>query len=119
MNIRAMASRAQVVAGGVHQLAGLLNVVAGQDAVALDDVAADDDRLHVGWSRAENHDGYRVAEPVQMRGAHVDDRDVGLLSGCQGADLVFELPDPGVIVRVPPLSAIRSNSGSVSMLPCT
>src|SRR5690242_10740922 len=44
---------AEVSAGGVHQFKGLRGVVAGELAVALDDVASDDDGFHVVGSGAE------------------------------------------------------------------
>src|ERR1700719_1061705 len=89
--------RTQVLAGGVHQLQGMPGTVADEFAVALDDIAADDDRFHISGSRAEDHDGDRVAEAVEVRRPHVDDRDVGLLAGCQGADLVLKMPDTGAV----------------------
>jgi hypothetical protein len=39
--------------------------VADELAVALDDIAADDDRFHISGSCAEDHDGDRVAEAVK------------------------------------------------------
>ena len=45
---------AQVLPGGVHQFEGVADVVAGEPAVTLDDVAADDHRLNVGRTRSEN-----------------------------------------------------------------
>src|SRR5579859_2981060 len=80
-SLRSVWSGAQPVPGGVHQFEGVADVVAGELAVALDDVAADDHRLNVGGTGSEDHDGDRVAEPVQVRGSHVDDRDVGLFAG--------------------------------------
>src|SRR5580704_16621380 len=88
---------AQVLPGGVHEFQGVVNVVADELAAALDDVAADDHCFHVGGTRSEDHDCDRVAEPVEVRGSHVDDRDVGLLAWCQGADLVFKVPHPGSV----------------------
>src|SRR5580700_9000153 len=38
----------QVLPGGVHQVEGVAGIVAGQPAVALAEVAADDHRLDVG-----------------------------------------------------------------------
>src|SRR5271169_3689962 len=58
--------RTQVLAGGVHQLQGMPGTVADELAVALDDIAADDDRFHISGSRAEDHDGDRVAETVKV-----------------------------------------------------
>src|ERR1700683_2624379 len=71
---------AQALPGGVHQFEGVAGVVAGELAVALDDVATDDHRLNVSGTRSQDHDGDRVAEPVQVRRSHVDDRNVGLLA---------------------------------------
>ena len=74
---------AQALSGGVHQFEGAAGVVADEPAVALDDVAANDHRLDVGGTRSEDHDGNRVAESVQVRGSHVDDRDIGLLAATE------------------------------------
>ena len=83
--------------GGVHQFEGAAGDVAGELAVALDDVAADDHRLDIGGTRSQDHDGDRVAEPVQVRRSHVDDRDVGLLAWREGTDLVLKMPHPGSV----------------------
>jgi hypothetical protein len=56
---------AQVLPGGVHQFEGVVAIVAGELAVALDDVAANDHRLNVGGTRPQDHDGDWVAEPVE------------------------------------------------------
>src|SRR3984957_2369586 len=90
-------SVAQVLPGGVHQFEGVADLVTGELAVALDDVAADDHRLNVGGTRSEDHDGDWVAEPVEVRGSHVDDRDIGLFAWGQGADLVLKVPYPGSV----------------------
>src|ERR1700722_2880154 len=79
----------QVRPGGVHQVEGAASVIAGQLAVALDDVAADDHRLDVGGTRAQDHDGDRVAEPVQVRGSHVNNDDIGFFSGGGGGGLLL------------------------------
>src|SRR5580698_6390139 len=81
----------------MHQFEGVTDVGAGQLAVALDDVAADDHRLNVGGTRSQDHDGDRVAEPVEVRGSHVDDRDIGLFAWREGADLVLEVPHSGSV----------------------
>src|SRR6202167_1366632 len=66
-------------------------MVAGQLAVALAHVAANDHRLNVGGTRSEDHDGDRVAEPVEVRGSHADDRDISLFAWRQRADLVLKV----------------------------
>src|SRR5580693_9928673 len=88
---------AKVLPGSMHQFEGVADVVASKLAVALDDVAADDHRLNVGGTRSEDHDGDRVAEPVEVRGSHVDDRDIGLFAWRQGADLVLKVPHSGSV----------------------
>jgi hypothetical protein len=35
--------------------------------------------------------------PVQVRGSHVDDRDIGLFAWREGADLVVKVPDSGSV----------------------
>ncbi len=71
---------AQVLPGGVHQFEGVADPVAGQLAVALDDVAANDHRLNVGGTRSEDHDGDRVVpEPVTRCGDRMSmTSDIGL-----------------------------------------
>jgi Protein of unknown function (DUF429) len=54
-----------VSAGGVHQFKGLRGVVADELALALDDVASDNDGFHVGGSGAEDHDGDWVDRWIQ------------------------------------------------------
>src|ERR1700683_3870386 len=88
---------AQVLPGGVHQFEGVADVVAGQLAFALDHVAANDHRLNVGGTRSEDHDSDRVAEPVEVRGSHVDDRDISLFAWREGANLVLKVPHPGPV----------------------
>jgi len=60
---------AQALPRSVHQFEGVVDVLAGELAVTLDDVAANDHHLNVGGTRSQDHDGDRVAEP--RRGAGI------------------------------------------------
>ena len=92
-----MSRAAQAVLGLVHEVMGSLDVGSDELPVSLDDIAADDHRLDVRGSCAEHHDRDGVAEPVEVRRAHVHDGDVGLFARRQAPDLVFEVPHPGAI----------------------
>jgi hypothetical protein len=60
-------SAAEAVAASVHQLAGSLHMGADECPVTFDDVAADDHRFDIGRAGSEHHDGYGVADPVEVR----------------------------------------------------
>jgi hypothetical protein len=73
-------ARLQALAACLHEAPGLCNVVSRELAVALNDVASNEHSLDVGRARPKHHGGDSVAEVVEMRGPHVDDRDVGALT---------------------------------------
>ncbi len=76
---------------------GSLDVSSHELPVSLDDIAADDHRLDIRRACTKHHHRNGVAEPVEVRRAHVHDRDVGLLARRQAPDLVLEALHPGAV----------------------
>ena len=91
------AAAAQTFAGLAHELPGPVHAGTDEPPVSLDDFASDDHRFDISWSRPEHHDCHRVAEPIEMEGAHVDDGDIGLLAWGEAADLVVKTPHPRAV----------------------
>jgi hypothetical protein len=106
---------AQVLPGGVHQFEGVAGVVASELAVALalDDVAANDHRLNVGRTRSEDHDGDRVAEPVEVRGSHVD---AACVLAAAAVVLIPQVPLGLLTTAVQALAGILVPSATVFLL---
>ena len=85
-----------------------------------DDVAANDHRLDVGGTRSEDHDGDPIAEPVEVRGSHVDDRDIGLFAWREGADLAATAqPGAGRRPAVPVVKVIEPPGRRCGPAACT
>jgi len=63
-----------------------------QRATRFNDLPCDDDRLDVCSARAHHERGDRIAEAVEMRRTHVDNRHIRLLAGGEAADLMVEVP---------------------------
>jgi alkanesulfonate monooxygenase SsuD/methylene tetrahydromethanopterin reductase-like flavin-dependent oxidoreductase (luciferase family) len=82
----------QVRARLVHELTGTLGQRAFERAVGFNDLPGDEDGLDVRRARTHDKRGDRIAESVQMRRAHVDDRHIGLLARREAADLIVQVP---------------------------
>jgi hypothetical protein len=81
----------------MHQLMGSLDMSSDELSGPLDDIAADDHGLDIRGPCTEHHHRDRIPDPVEVRRAHVNNRNVGLLTWRQAPDLLVETPHPGAI----------------------